>query len=324
MPIFDKQLAKKPNHYPWTEDFKKAMRSGFWTPDEFNFSSDVQHFKTQLTKDEQQLIIRAVSAIAQIEVDVKTFWARLGDNLPHPSLAGLGITMANVEEIHNDAYEKLLEALGLEDIQEKILENPIIQGRVTYLKKHLDKVYSDDKKQYVYSLILFTLFMENISLFSQFYIILWFNKYKNVLTDTAKQVKYTTKEEQIHAMVGVKLINTIREEYPDLFDAELKNEILKASKEALRYEYVVLEWILGDYEGLYLSKDILKAFIANRFNVSLVEIGLSPIEEVDADLLNQTEWMEISVYGNAMADFFVSRPIDYARNNQPFNAEEWF
>src|ERR1041384_3217524 len=111
--IFEEQISRKPNAYPWTQDFIKSMHNGFWTSDEFSFKSDLQQFKTELTEQEQIIIERTLSAIGQIEVAVKKFWAKLGDNLPHPSLTDLGYVMANVEVIHNDAYEKLLTVLGL-------------------------------------------------------------------------------------------------------------------------------------------------------------------------------------------------------------------
>ena len=85
------------------------MHNGFWTDKEFSFKSDVQQFKVDLTDQEREIIVRTLSAIGQIEVAVKTFWAKLGENLPHPSLCDLGYVMANVEVIHNNAYERLLQ-----------------------------------------------------------------------------------------------------------------------------------------------------------------------------------------------------------------------
>ena len=193
--IFDEQISRKPDHYPWTEEFITAMHNGFWTDKEFNFQSDIQDFKTELTDQEREIITRCLSAIGQIEVAVKSFWAKLGENLPHPSLTDLGYVMANVEVIHNNAYERLLRVLEMEHLFEENLKLDIIQGRVGYLRKYLKKHYKDARKQYVYSLILFTLYVENVSLFSQFYVINWFNRYRNVLKDTAQQVAYTSKEE---------------------------------------------------------------------------------------------------------------------------------
>ena len=132
--IFEEQISRKPDHYPWTQEFIEAMHNGFWTDKEFSFTSDIQDFNVTLNDKEKDMIIRTLSAIGQIEVAVKTFWAKLGENLPHPSLCDLGYVMANVEVIHNNAYERLLQILGLEDIFEENLKLQWIQGRVnTYV-----------------------------------------------------------------------------------------------------------------------------------------------------------------------------------------------
>ena len=145
MSIFVEQISRKPDHYPWTEDFIQAMHNGFWTDKEFNFQSDVQDFKVNMSDKERDMVTRSLSAIAQIEVAVKTFWANVGQNLPHPSITDLGYVMANVEVIHNNAYERLIDILDMEDIFEENLKLDIIQNRVKYLRKYLKKHYKDAK-----------------------------------------------------------------------------------------------------------------------------------------------------------------------------------
>ncbi len=322
--IFDEQISRKPNRYPWTETFIEAMHNGFWTDKEFNFKSDIHQFKVVLNEKEREIIIRTLSAIGQIEVAVKTFWAKLGENLPHPSLSDLGYVMANVEVIHNNAYERLITTLGLEDVFEENLKLEWIQGRVKYLKKYTHKFYKDSKKQYLYALILFTLFVENVSLFSQFYIINWFARFKNVLKDTDQQVKYTRNEENIHALVGIKIINTIREEHPELFDEELEAKILEEAQEAFKSESKIVDWMVNGIQEQGLDATILKEFIKNRINESLTQIGFSQAFEVDKELLSSTTWFEEELLGNNMTDFFHSRPTEYAKKNQSFSEDDLF
>tara|TARA_Y100000004_G_scaffold120360_1_gene135280 strand:+ start:3556 stop:4527 length:972 start_codon:yes stop_codon:yes gene_type:complete len=322
--IFEEQVARKPDHYPWAQEFIEAMHNGFWTDKEFSFTSDVQDFNVNLNDTEKEIIIRTLSAIGQIEVAVKKFWSKLGDNLPHPSLTDLGYVMANVEVIHNNAYERLLKVLGLEDIFEENLKLDFIEGRVNYLRKYNHRFYKDSKKQYVYSIILFTLFVENVSLFSQFYIINWFNRYKNVLKDTGQQVKYTRNEENIHALAGIKIINTIREEYPDLFDKELEDRILYEAKCAYVAESKIVDWMVNGYDEKGLSASILKEFIKNRINESLEQIGFPEAFDVDKQLLVNTIWFEEELLGNNATDFFHTRPVEYAKNSQTFDADDLF
>jgi ribonucleoside-diphosphate reductase beta chain len=325
MSIFVEQISRKPDNYPWTEKFIEAMHNGFWTDKEFNFQSDVQDFKVHMSDSERDMVTRSLSAIAQIEVAVKTFWANVGQHLPHPSITDLGYVMANVEVIHNNAYERLIDILDMEDIFEENLQLPIIQNRVKYLRKYLKRHYKDAKKQYVYSLVLFTLYVENVSLFSQFYTINYFNRFKNQLKDVAQQVAYTSKEEMIHAMVGVKLVNVIREEHPELFDEELIQRIRSECVEAFNAEAKIIEWSVNGYQSEHLSSPIMHNFIKNRLNQSLELIGIEPVfDDIDKDLLEKTEWFDEDVLGNTATDFFFKRPTEYSKKDKSYDEDDLF
>jgi ribonucleoside-diphosphate reductase beta chain len=322
--IFEEQISRKPDHYPWTQDFIEAMHNGFWTHREFNFQSDKQDFLVTLTPQEREIIVRALSTIGQLEISVKKFWAKVGENLPHPSITDLGYVMANTEVIHGDAYERLLEVLGIDDSFDRILQEDIIRGRVTYLRKYLQHFSQDKRKQFVYSLILFTLFVENIALFSQFYTIGYFGRFRNLLKDTNKQVEYTSREENLHAMIGIKLINIIKGEYPELFDEELKEKILSEAKLAIEYECAIIEWIVNGYSVENLSGPLLREFIKHRMNDSLVQIGYTRIFDVDPSSVAKTAWFDEQVLGNNMTDFFHSRPVEYSKKSQSFGEQDLF
>ena len=322
--IFDEQIARKPNHFPWTDLYVESIQNGFWTHREFNFKSDIQQFKVNLTDQEREIIIRTLSAIGQIEIAVKTFWGKLGENLRFPCFADLGYTMAHTEVIHNNAYERLLDVLGLNDIFEENLKLEWIQGRVNYLRKYTHKYYKESKKQYLYAIILFTLFVENVSLFSQFYIINWFARFKNVLKDTDQQVKYTRNEENLHALIGIKIINTVREDYPEMFDEELEQKILHEAQEAYKSEAKIVDWMINGIQEEGLTAPILKEFIKSRINESLKQIGFKSAFEVDKDLLKSTMWFNEELLGNNQTDFFHSRPTEYSRANQSFSEDDLF
>lgn len=318
--IFEEQISRKPNHYPWASDYIDTFHKGFWTSNEFNFKTDVAQFNQELSKEEQQLIVRTMTAIGQIEVAVKTFWSKLGDNLPHPVMTDLGITMGNTEVLHNNAYEKLIDCLGMEDVFEKNLKEPILKGRVDYLRKYLKKFSEDEKEQYLYSLMLFGLFVENVSLFSQFYIGLYFNRFRGIMKDTAQQIDYTLHEEDLHAQVAIKLINTIFEEYPELRSKKLEERVIEECQLAIEYESKVIDWIVGDYNGDFLNAQILKDFIKDRMNKSLKEIGYNQIKfNVDPASKKAYNWINEEIYGNSKTDFFNKKPTSYAKSTQSYD-----
>jgi ribonucleoside-diphosphate reductase beta chain len=309
--LFTPQLTRYPDLYPWANEFVKAMRDGFWTVDKFSFESDIVDFATKLSPEEREVIIRVLACIAQVEVKVKRFWLRLGDVLDHPSIISLGIKMADVEDIHDKAYARLTEVLGAQAIFDELMKVPAISDRVKYLDKYNKKVYTDSKRQFIYSLILFTMFVENVSLFSQFYVVLLLNREDGVLKDTAQQVKYTRNEELIHAQAGMMIIRELRKEYPELFDDELEARIYEECTEALKAEYRLIDFILGDYARPGLSQEILRNFINERINNSLVDIGYKAPFEVDPKLSAETEWMERGAYTPVKFDFFHGENTEY-------------
>lgn len=322
--LFEEQVSRKPNKYPWTQDYIDAIWQSHWTPNEFNFSSDRSQFFKDLTDRERGVIVRALSAIGQIEIAVKKFWANLGNNLPHPGLTDLGFVMAQNEVVHNQAYEKLLDVLGLQDVFEANLQQPVVANRVRYLRKYLDRAYEDDRKQYIYAIILFTLFVENVSLFSQFLIVMHFNRTRAVLKDTANQINYTRNEEQLHANVGIKIVQTLRHEYPELFDAELEARIQDEAWQAYQAENAVIGWILGDLDEPGLEHLTLCHYIQNRIDVSLTRIGFDKMFDVDPALLAPVRWMDDESTAPSDTDFFQQRPVDYGKGTQTFSAEDLF
>jgi ribonucleoside-diphosphate reductase beta chain len=99
------------------------------------------------------------------------------------------------------------------------------------------------------------------------------------LKDTNKQVEYTSREENLHAMIGMKIINVIRKEHPELFDEELEEKILSESQEAVKYEMQIIEWIVNGYGAEKLNSNILKEFVKNRMNDCLKQIGFKQITQ---------------------------------------------
>lgn len=326
MTIFDEQITRKPDRYPWTQNFINAMWAGHWTPNEFNFQSDYQQFHTVASPEVREIMVKTLSAIGQIEIAPKKFWARLGDVLPHPSILDLGLTMAQIEVIHNQAYEKLIEVLGMDDVFETNMKNPALKGRVDYLRKYLTKMYDDDRKQFVYSVILFTLFVENVSLFSQFYTILYYNQFHNLFKDTAQQVSYTFLEEVIHAQAGTTIVNTIRLELPELFDADLEARIKEEAVSAFEAESNLIDWMIGDMDEIVesgstiagISAPILKEYVKNRINKSLKEIGFDAIFVIDPEILKYSIWMDVVESSNSRVDFFYQTPTSYQKATQPY------
>lgn len=324
MSIFDFRQNYKPFEYPEVLQFTDAINKSFWVHSEVDFTADLQDFHSHLGIAEQQSIKKSLLAIAQIEVSVKTFWGNLYLHLPKPEFNGLGSTFAECEFRHSEAYSRLLEVLGYNTEFEKILEIPAIQKRIQYLGNALKNAKSTEPQEYIISLVLFTILIENVSLFSQFAIILYFTRFKGFMKNTSNIIAWTSVDEQLHANAGIYLINQIKKEFPEYLDVAQEAKIQEIIKESLAIEAEILDWIFEDGELEKISKTDILNFMKYRIDDSLVKIGLSKVYNIQEAEYAPMQWFEEEVFANSLDDFFAKRPVDYTKHDKSITAMDLF
>jgi len=322
--IFSERKALKPYEYSDFLDYTDAIRNSYWVHDEFNFSGDVQDFKVDTTDVEQSVIRKTMLAIAQIEVKVKTFWANIYEHMPKAEIGSVGMTFAESEIRHMDAYSHLLDILGIEDQFEEVTEVPAIKGRMEYLDEYLEGASSEDEQEYARAILLFSTFVEHVSLFSQFLIMTSFDKYEKKFKGISNAVEATSKEEQIHGLFGQELVNTIREENPDLFDEGFDEDVQRACEKAYEAEMGILDWIFSEGELDFLPRAHIDEFMKDRFNQSLENVDVEPIFETDDELVGETRWFDEDIMMTKDNDFFSKRSTTYNKHTTSVTADDMF
>ena len=322
--IFRKRTNVLPYEYPELMDYVDAINHAYWLRDEFNVSPDVQDIKINLSEKEREAALRAMLAISQIESAVKKFWGRIGDRMPKPEVESVGATFAESEVRHERAYSKLVEQLGLFDEFEKLKSVPCINSRIKYLEKVNKNIRAVENKDFFETIILFSMFVENVSLFSQFFILMSFNKHKNNLKGISNTIEATSKEENVHAMFGFELVNIIKDENPDWFDESLIEHIKEISYEAFEAEKEVVEWIYekGDLE--VIPKDVVLEYIKFRINNSLKAIGITEIFGVDESAMDTFEWFDDEVSVSKNNDNFNKRNTAYKKMSKSISEDDLF
>lgn len=322
--LFAFRLNLKPYEYPEFEEYAEAIQHSYWLHTEFNYTSDIHDFKVNVTDVERNAIKNAMLAIAQVEVAVKTFWGDLYHRMPKPEVGSVGYTFAESEVRHHNAYSHLLEILGLNNEFERIREIPALNERVDYLTKSSLLSRTGDNRDFTLAVLLFSLFIEHVSLFSQFLIIMSFNKYKNLFKGMSNAIEATSKEEQIHGLFGIELINILREEKPEWFDEQMEKDVYEACQLAMDSESDVIDWIYEAGDLDFLPKETVKEFVKNRLNNSLESVGYKRMFEIDEDAVQTTDWYDDEIVATKHVDFFVKRSINYSKRTRSITGDDLF
>lgn len=320
--IFQKRIEMKPVEYSF-QYYVDAIRNSFWTHTHYSYTSDIQDYKVNMDEIEREVAKRCMLSISQVEVAVKSFWADIHKVLPKPEIASVWITFWFNEVVHADFYSHLLELLWLNNEFSKIKDIPVLQERISYLQECLASK-DEWREWFIKALIYFSLFIENVSLFSQFLVMMSYKTKNNMLKWMYNWILASTKEEDLHATFWADLINIIRNEYQELFTKELEEDIIGMSKKALLAESKIIDWIFEFWELSWISKDEVKAYVMYRMNKWLNSIWYKSIMWHNVEMVNNLSWFEDALKTTTHADFFDIKSPNYSKNLQTFDADDLF
>jgi ribonucleoside-diphosphate reductase beta chain len=318
--VFDKRVIFKPFEYQSLYRYVDAIRSAYWVHTEFSYTSDKQDYDVRFTEHKRIVSKRGMLSVSQIEVAVKTFWGMIGNLLPKPEIAAVGATFAESEVRHSDAYSHFLELFGLNEEFETLQTVPAIKKRVDYLEKALSG--GNTKEEITTRILLFSVLIENISLFSQFITLMSFYKFDNTMKGVSNAVQATSKEEDIHAKFGIDLVNIILSENRDFLKPELVKDINDLALEAYESEMEILDWIFDGQDLPWISRADIGHYMMNRLNNSFKQLNLEPIfPEVAKDKLSATLWFDEELLGEMDNDNFNQRNTAYNKKNKAFSID---
>jgi ribonucleoside-diphosphate reductase beta chain len=100
--------------------------------------------------------------------------------------------------------------------------------------------------------------------------------------------------------------------------------VYSACQKAFIAECQVLDWIFEKGELDFLSKETIQHFIMNRFNNSLIKIGMKPVFSPDITLLEKTMWFEVEITSTKEGDFFYKRSVDYSKKTKSITEDDLF
>jgi ribonucleoside-diphosphate reductase beta chain len=319
MSVLDPRENYLPFEYPKADYFVDKINHSYWLHSEVTFDSDALEF-SRLSPDEAGIMKRAMLAISQIEVAVKMFWGNLYNLFPKPEFHNVAMTFGDSEARHSALYSRLLTVLGFEEEFTAFLSNPIARGRYDWLNKPRNNSPAD----IAYNVAVFSMLVENVSLFSQFLIMLHYRRSMGVMKNIANGVGWTAQDETVHFETGAWIISVLREEFPEIDEKGFAEKMREVAREAIDHEQKMVDYILDGKELTGLSRAVIMEFIKDRLNQSLKALGIDPVFDCDNELLKQTSWFDEMVLGTTHRDFFDVVPVEYSIGDTVFTAEELF
>lgn len=281
-------LTLRPMRYPvFFEMFKDGIRNT-WTVEEVDFSTDLVDLRSRLTPAEIHLIQRLVAFFATGDSIVSNnLVLNLYKHINSPE-ARLYLSRQLFEEaVHVQFYLTLLDNY-VPDPDERAaafaaVENiPSITKKAQFCMRWMDSIQKLDelqtaaqRKQFLLNLVCFAGCIEGLFFFAAFAYV-YFLRSRGLLNGLAAGTNWVFRDESCHLEFAFEVVNVVRAEEPDLFDAELEQQIVEMMKDAVNCELQFAEDLLsGGVAGLSVRE--MRQYLEYVADSRVVRLGMAPI-----------------------------------------------
>ncbi|AFC84631.1 ribonucleotide-diphosphate reductase subunit beta [Frateuria aurantia] len=316
------ELTLRPMKYPqYFEMFKNGIKNT-WTVEEINFQIDISDLHSKMNDAERHLIYRLVAFFATGDTIVaNNLVLNLYQHINAPEARMYLSRQLYEEALHIQFYLTLLDNY-IPDINERqkafaAIENiPSIKKKGDFCFKWIDSVQNlhrleskADRKQFLLNLICFAACIEGLFFYGAFSYV-YYLRDKGLLPGLASGTNWVFRDESCHMEFAFDVVKTVREQEPDLFDAELEAQVYEMLEEAIQCETAFADDVLG-LGVMGFTPKMMRQYLEYCADDRFRRLGMAPKYNVS----NPLPWMELQDV-QELTNFFERRVTAYQVGTQ--------
>lgn len=282
-PGFD--LTLRPMRYPqFYEMYRDAIRNT-WTVEEVDFSLDVNDLKHKLGPAERHLIERLVAFFATGDsIVANNLVLNLYQHINAPEARMYLSRQLYEEALHVQFYLTLLDTYLPDPVARAkafaAVENiPSIRAKAGFCFKWIDSIQDlkrietiAQRRQFLLNLICFACCIEGLFFFAAFAYV-YYLRSRGLLHGLASGTNWVFRDESCHMAFAFEVIRTARSEEPELFDDELRAQVVRMLEDAVECEMQFAQDVLsGGVAGL--SPKDMRQYLQYCADQRLAQLGL--------------------------------------------------
>lgn len=315
------QLYPMKHTFAW--DMYLAANANHWLPTEISMQRDIEQWKDPnfLTADERSAFetvlgfFSTADSLAANNIVMATY-----KHITSPEARMYLLRQSYEEAIHTHAYQYIVESLGLD------------QGKIFNMYREVSAIYNKDNmmlslnegifdpdfktgtlendQKFLENICMFSLVLEGIFFYSSFAVMFSFQR-QNKMTASAEQIQYIMRDESNHFNFGVKVIETIKEEQPELWTTEFQQRIVNMVRKGVELEYTFATTVFP--KGIFgINAEGFKQYVEHIADRRLRSVGLP--EQYHTE--NPFPWMSEAVDLDKEKNFFETRVTEYKVGGQ--------
>lgn len=280
-------LTLRPMRYPHFFDrFKDAIKNT-WTVEEIDLHSDLADLG-KLTDAERHLINRLVAFFATGDTIVSNnLVLNLYTHVNAPE-ARLYLSRQLFEEaVHVQFYLNLLDTYLPNETErmqafDAVVNIPSIRHKAEFCFRWIDSLGDvdrldthEDRKAFLLNLICFAACIEGLFFYGAFAYV-YFLRARGLLHGLASGTNWVFRDESMHMAFAFDVVDTARQEEPDLFDEDLMQQVRLMLTEAVDCEAAFADDLLG-HGVAGMSPSDMRQYLEHVADRRLEQLGIDPI-----------------------------------------------
>ena len=309
-------LTLRPMRYPHFYDRFRAAIKNTWTVEEVDLHSDLADLR-KLSSAERHLVSRLVAFFATGDTIVaNNLVLNLYQHVNSPE-GRLYLSRQLFEEaVHVQFYLTLLDTYVPDDAARAeafaAVENiPSIRRKAEFCFRWIDSLgelhqlrSATDRRAFLLNLICFAACIEGLFFYGAFAYV-YFLRSRGLLNGLASGTNWVFRDESMHMAFAFDVVDTVRAEEPELFDAGLTGQVREMLAEAVECEVQFAEDLLGQgVAGLSLAD--MREYLQHVADRRLAQLGLEPLYRS----ANPLQFMELQDM-QELSNFFERRVSAY-------------
>jgi len=302
--------------YEWATKLWDTMEANTWFPKEVQMTADAKDYK-YLTFPEKRMYDLVLSQLIFMDsLQTNNLMDNINPYITAPEINAILSRQAYEEANHSKSYAVMVESISdnTDEIYDMWKNDPKLLEKNNFIAgayKELSGGITDRK-------IILAMFanqiLEGIYFYSGFAAMYALGKSGKML-GSSQMIKFIQRDEVTHLLLFQNLINSTRQERPELFDDELEKEVREMFTKAVNLE---ASW--GDYitqgQILGFTRDIIRQYIEYLADRRLEAVGYDPQYNVKHPI----PWVDgYSSFNDQRTNFFEGNVINYSKGSIDFD-----
>ncbi len=310
------QLYPMKHKFAW--EYYNIGNANNWLPTEISMQKDIEQWRAKdvLTDDERKALKVVLGFFTTGDsIAANNIILAFYKHITSPECRMYLLRQGYEEAVHTHSYQYIVESLGLDEgeIFNMYREVEAIYNKDNFVLTFNEGIFDphfktgtfENDQKFLENIIVFSLILEGIFFYSSFAVMFGFQR-QNKMVGSAEQIQYIMRDESMHLNFGINMINSIKEEQPELWTKEFQNRVIDLVKRGVDLESTFAKEVFP--KGIFgMNAEGFRKYIEHIADRRLSRINLPP----QYNTPNPFPWMSEAIDLNKEKNFFETRVTEY-------------